>query len=90
MRRKDLERAGEYIGSYLGQSNSHVRILVLWMRFRLRETGWKTGWWLGRKWWQGRTRTTDLLNANASFCPCSLSYGLVRLAAWKDVWKKTS
>lgn len=53
MRGKDPERAGEYIGSYLGQSNGHVRMLGLGLGFRLRETGWKAGWWLGRKWWQG-------------------------------------
>lgn len=37
------------------------------MGFRLRETGWKTAQWHSRTWWQGWTRTTDLLNVVCAF-----------------------
>lgn len=90
LRAKELGRAGEHLESYLGRSNSHVRILGLGMAFRLRETGWKSSWWHRRTWWQGRKRTTDLLNAAVCFCPCSLAYRLVGLAASKGLEKKTS
>jgi len=51
LRRKELDRVGEYIGSYLGQKNSRVKTLGQRTVFRLRDLGQKTVQEHSTIWW---------------------------------------